>query len=145
MVRNFDLVKNQILIAAGLPIEDKPLEPRGHAIEFRINAEDPEHNFRPSPGRIEYLHFPGGFGVRIDSHIYNDYVIPPNYDSLIAKLIIWGTDRPHAIRRALRALEEFKIEGIKTTIPFHMKVLNNEKFIEGDFDTSFIDKHININ
>lgn len=145
MVRNLDLVKNQILIASGLPIEDKPLEPRGHAIEFRINAEDHEHNFRPSPGRIEYLHFPGGFGVRIDSHIYTDYVVPPNYDSLIAKLIIWGTDRPHAIRRALRALEEFKIEGIKTTAPFHIKVLNNEKFIEGDFDTSFIDKHININ
>jgi len=145
MVRNFDLVKNQILIAAGHPIEDKPLDPRGHAIEFRINAEDPEHNFRPSPGRIEYLHFPGGFGVRIDSHVYNDYVIPPNYDSLIAKMIVWGTDRRHAIRRAKRALEEFKIEGIKTTIPFHMKVLENEKFIEGDFDTSFIDKHININ
>ncbi|PKL83463.1 MAG: acetyl-CoA carboxylase biotin carboxylase subunit [Ignavibacteriae bacterium HGW-Ignavibacteriae-3] len=145
MVRNFDLIKNQILIAAGLPIQDKPLEPRGHAIEFRINAEDPDHNFRPSPGRIEYLHFPGGFGVRIDSHIYNDYVIPPNYDSLIAKMIVWGTDRKHAIRRARRALEEFKIEGIKTTIPFHMKVLENEKFIEGDFDTSFIDKHININ
>ena len=145
MVRNFDLIKNQILIAAGLPIEDKPLEPRGHAIEFRINAEDPEHNFRPSPGRIEYLHFPGGFGVRIDSHVYSDYVIPPNYDSLIAKMIIWGTDRPHAIRRAKRALDEFKIEGVKTTIPFHIKVLNNEKFIEGDFDTSFIDKHININ
>lgn len=143
MVRNFDLVKNQILIAAGLPIEDKPLEARGHAIEFRINAEDPEHNFRPSPGRIEYLHFPGGFGVRIDSHVYTDYVVPPNYDSLIAKIIIWGTDRPHAIRRALRALEEFKIEGVKTTVPFHIKVLNNEKFIEGDFDTSFIDKHIN--
>ncbi len=145
MVRNLDLIKNQILIAAGLPIEDKPLEPRGHAIEFRINAEDPEHNFRPSPGRIEYLHFPGGFGVRIDSHVYNDYVIPPNYDSLIAKMIIWGTDRPHAISRAKRALDEFKIEGIKTTIPFHIKVLNNEKFVEGDFDTSFIDKHININ
>ncbi|MCX6171052.1 MAG: acetyl-CoA carboxylase biotin carboxylase subunit [Ignavibacteriales bacterium] len=145
MVRNFDLVKNQILIAAGRPIEDKPLEPRGHAIEFRINAEDPDHNFRPSPGRIEYLHFPGGFGVRIDSHVYNDYVIPPNYDSLIAKMIVWGTDRKHAINRARRALEEFKIEGIKTTIPFHMKVLENEKFIEGDFDTSFIDKHININ
>jgi acetyl-CoA carboxylase, biotin carboxylase subunit len=145
MVRNFDLVKNQILIAAGRPIEDKPLDPRGHAIEFRINAEDPEHNFRPSPGRIEYLHFPGGFGVRIDSHVYNDYVIPPNYDSLIAKMIVWGTDRKHAINRARRALEEFKIEGVKTTIPFHIKVLENEKFIEGDFDTSFIDKHININ
>ena len=141
MVRNFDLIKNQILVAAGKPIEDLPKEPIGHAIEFRINAEDPDHNFRPSPGRIEYLHFPGGFGVRIDSHIYNEYVIPPNYDSLLAKMIIWGTDRIHAINRARRALEEFKIEGIKTTIPFHQKVLENEKFIEGDFDTSFIDKY----
>ena len=145
MVRNLDLIKNQILIAAGCEIEDKPLDPRGHAIEFRINAEDPDHNFRPSPGRIEYLHFPGGFGVRIDSHAYNDYVIPPNYDSLIAKMIIWGTDRKHALARARRAFEEFQVEGIKTTIPFHKKVLENEKFINGDFDTSFIDKHININ
>ena len=145
MVRNLDLIKNQILIAAGLEIEDKPSEPRGHAIEFRINAEDPNFNFRPSPGRIEYLHFPGGFGVRIDSHVYNDYVIPPNYDSLIAKMIVWGTDRPHAISRAKRALEEFKVEGIKTTIPFHQKVLENKKFVEGEFDTSFIDKHINGN
>ncbi len=141
MVRNFDLIKNQILVAAGKQIEDLPKEPTGHAIEFRINAEDPDHNFRPSPGRIEYLHFPGGFGVRIDSHIYNEYVIPPNYDSLLAKMIVWGTDRIHAINRAKRALEEFKIEGIKTTIPFHQKVLENEKFIEGDFDTSFIDKY----
>jgi acetyl-CoA carboxylase, biotin carboxylase subunit len=142
MVRNLDLVKNQILVAAGMEIEDKPKEPRGHAIEFRINAEDPDHNFRPSPGRIEYLHFPGGFGIRIDSHVYNDYLIPPNYDSLIAKMIVWGTDRQHAIKRARRALEEFKIEGVKTTIPFHIKVLDNAKFIEGDFDTSFIDKYI---
>ena len=143
MVRDFDLIKNQILIAAGEEIADLPLDPRGHAIEFRINAEDPDHNFRPCPGKINYLHFPGGFGVRIDSHVYTDYVIPPNYDSLIAKMIIWGTDRKHAILRARRAFEEFKIEGIKTTIPFHQKVLQNEKFIEGDFDTSFIDKQIN--
>jgi acetyl-CoA carboxylase biotin carboxylase subunit len=143
MVRNFDLIKNQILIAAGEEIADLPIDPRGHAIEFRINAEDPDHNFRPCPGKINYLHFPGGFGVRIDSHVYNDYVIPPNYDSLIAKMIIWGTDRKHAILRARRAFEEFKVEGIKTTIPFHQKVLQNEKFIEGDFDTSFIDKQIN--
>jgi len=143
MVRNFDLIKNQILIAAGEKIADPPLEPRGHAIEFRINAEDPDHNFRPCPGKISYLHFPGGFGVRIDSHVYTDYIIPPNYDSLIAKMIIWGTDRKHAILRARRAFEEFQIEGIKTTIPFHQKVLQNEKFIEGDFDTSFIDKQIN--
>ncbi len=141
MVRNIDLIKNQILIAAGYGLEDKPKEPRGHAIEFRINAEDPDFNFRPSPGVIDFLHFPGGFGVRIDSHSYNEYVIPPYYDSLIAKMIVWGTDRIHAIRRAKRALEEFKIEGIKTTIPFHMQVLENENFINGNFDTSFIEKY----
>ena len=143
MVRNLDLIKQQILVASGQHIEDLPHDPIGHAIEFRINAEDPDHNFRPSPGMIEYLHFPGGFGVRIDSHVYNEYVIPPNYDSLIAKMIIWGTDRKHAIFRARRAFEELTVEGIKTTIPFHKKVLENEKFIEGKFDTSFIDKHIN--
>jgi acetyl-CoA carboxylase, biotin carboxylase subunit len=142
MVRNIDLIKNQILVAAGEPIEDFPQDPRGHAIEFRINAEDPDNNFRPSPGKIEYLHFPGGFGIRIDSHVYNEYFIPPYYDSLIAKMIVWGTDRPHAIRRAKRALEEFRVEGVKTTIPFHQKVLENEKFIAGDFDTSFIDQYI---
>ncbi len=144
MVRNLDLIKQQILVASGEQIQDLPLEPRGHAIEFRINAEDPDHNFRPSPGKIEYLHFPGGFGVRIDSHVYNEYVIPPNYDSLIAKLIIWGTDRKHAISRAKRAFEEFTVEGIKTTIPFHKKVLENENFVNGIFDTSFIEKHIKI-
>ncbi len=144
MVRNLDLIKQQILVASGEQIQDLPLEPRGHAIEFRINAEDPDHNFRPSPGKIEYLHFPGGFGVRIDSHVYNEYVIPPNYDSLIAKLIIWGTDRKHAISRAKRAFEEFTVEGIKTTIPFHKKVLENEHFVKGIFDTSFIEKHIKI-
>lgn len=141
MVRNIDLIKNQILIAAGYGLEDKPLTPRGHAIEFRINAEDPDFNFRPSPGMIEYLHFPGGFGVRVDSHSYNEYVIPPYYDSLIAKMIVWGGDRMHAIKRARRALEEFKIEGIKTTVPFHIKVLQNENFVKGDFDTSFIEKY----
>jgi acetyl-CoA carboxylase biotin carboxylase subunit len=143
MVQNLDLIKQQILVAAGEKIENLPQEPRGHAIEFRINAEDPDNNFRPSPGRIEYLHYPGGFGVRVDSHAYNDYVIPPNYDSLIAKIIVWGTDRMHAIARSKRAFEEFTIEGIKTTIPFHKKVLEHPKFIEGDFDTSFIDQHIN--
>lgn len=141
MVRNIDLIKNQILIAAGYGLEDKPLTPRGHAIEFRINAEDPDFNFRPSPGMIEYLHFPGGFGVRVDSHSYNEYVIPPYYDSLIAKMIVWGSDRMHAIKRARRALEEFKVEGIKTTVPFHIKVLQNENFVKGDFDTSFIEKY----
>ncbi len=125
MVRNLDLIKQQILIAAGEKIQDPPLEPRGHAIEFRINAEDSENGFRPNPGKIEYLHFPGGFGIRVDSHIYNEYIIPPYYDSLIAKLIVWGTDRKHAIARAKRAFEEFAVEGIKTTIPFHKKVLEH--------------------
>ncbi|MEW6507013.1 MAG: acetyl-CoA carboxylase biotin carboxylase subunit [Bacteroidota bacterium] len=143
MVQNLDLIKQQILVASKEKIENLPQEPRGHAIEFRINAEDPDNNFRPSPGRIEYLHFPGGFGVRVDSHIYNDYVIPPNYDSLIAKLIVWGTDRKHAISRARRAFEEFHVEGIKTTIPFHKKVLDHPIFIDGNLDTSFIDQHLN--
>ena len=144
MVNNLDLIKQQILVAAGQKIADLPKEPNGHAFEFRINAEDPDFNFRPSPGKIEYLHFPGGFGVRVDSHAYNDYVIPPYYDSLIAKLIVWGTDREHAISRAKRAFEEFQIEGIKTTIPFHQLVLENNKFVKGDYDTSFID-HLALN
>lgn len=141
MVNNIDLIKQQILVAAGEKITEIPKKPKGHCFEFRINAEDPENNFRPSPGRIEYLHFPGGFGVRVDSHIYNQYVIPPYYDSLVAKLIVWGVDRKHAIARAVRAFEEFAIDGIKTTIPFHMDVLENEKFKAADYDTSFIDKH----
>ncbi|HET54583.1 MAG TPA: acetyl-CoA carboxylase biotin carboxylase subunit [Ignavibacteria bacterium] len=142
MVRNLDLIKQQILVAGGEKIQELPREPTGHSIEFRINAEDPSNGFRPSPGRIEYLHFPGGFGIRIDSHIYNDYVIPPYYDSLIAKLIVWGTDREHAIARALRAFEEFTIEGIKTTAPFHIQVLKNDHFRKNDYDTSFIDKYL---
>lgn len=143
MVNNVDLIKQQILVAAGEKVSVKPKEPIGHAFEFRINAEDPENGFRPSPGRINYLHFPGGFGVRIDSHIYDDYVIPPYYDSLLAKMIVWGTDREHAIRRAKRAFDEFKIEGVKTTIPFHQKVLENEDFIKSNYDTSFLDKLLN--
>lgn len=140
MVQNLDLIKQQILVAAGENIEDLPREPQGHCFEFRINAEDPDMDFRPSPGRLDYLHFPGGFGVRIDSHVYTDYMIPPYYDSLIAKMIVWGTSREAAIKRSLRAFEEFNIEGIKTTIPFHIKVLQDEDFINGNFDTSFIDK-----
>ncbi|MFH1528323.1 MAG: acetyl-CoA carboxylase biotin carboxylase subunit [Bacteroidota bacterium] len=140
MVNNVDLIKQQILVAAGEKVRDLPRKPIGHSFEFRINAEDPDNGFRPSPGKIEYLHVPGGFGVRVDSHIYNDYVVPPFYDSLIAKLIVWGTDRNHAIARAKRALEEFTIEGIKTTIPFHKQVLENEHFISFDYDTNSIDK-----
>jgi len=139
LVYGVDLIRQQILVAAGKKIESKPKKPVGHAIEFRINAEDPHHNFRPSPGKISSLHFPGGFGVRLDSHIYQSYKIPPYYDSLIAKLIVWGKNREHSINRARRALEEFIIEGIKTTIPFHLKVLMDDRFKSGNFDTSFLD------
>lgn len=138
-VYGVDLIRQQILVAAGHAIEAEPGKPFGHSIEFRINAEDPEHGFRPSPGVIQSLHFPGGFGVRIDSHIYQSYTIPPYYDSLIAKLIVWGRDRDHAIARGRRALEEFTVEGIKTTIPFHLKVLEDDRFLSGKFDTSFLD------
>ncbi|MBE2280974.1 MAG: acetyl-CoA carboxylase biotin carboxylase subunit [Ignavibacteriaceae bacterium] len=139
MVYNVDLIKNQILAAAGEFISSQIAEPQGHAIEFRINAEDPANNFRPSPGRIESLHFPGGLGVRIDSHIYQSYVIPPYYDSMVAKLIVHDKDRLSAISRAKRALGELTIEGIKTTTPFHLAVLEDERFISGIFDTSFLD------
>lgn len=138
-VYGVDLIRQQILVAAGHPIEAEPGKPFGHSIEFRINAEDPEHGFRPSPGVIQSLHFPGGYGVRIDSHIYQSYTIPPYYDSLIAKLIVWGRDREHAIVRGRRALEEFTVEGIKTTVPFHLKVLEDQRFLSGKFDTSFLD------
>lgn len=135
-----DLIRQQILVAAGEKVEVLPEQPKGHSIEFRINAEDYENNFRPSPGKITSLNLPGGFGVRVDSHIYQAYTIPPYYDSLVAKLIVWGTDRPHAIARGRRALEEFVIEGIKTTIPFHLKVLEDARFLSGNFDTGFLDK-----
>jgi acetyl-CoA carboxylase biotin carboxylase subunit len=139
LVYGVDLIRQQILVAEGEKIDRLPREPFGHAIEFRINAEDPDQNFRPSPGKILSLNFPGGFGVRIDSHIYHSYTIPPFYDSLIAKLIVWGSDRSHALARAKRSLEEFVIEGIKTTIPFHLKVLEDKRFKSGNFDTGFLD------
>jgi acetyl-CoA carboxylase biotin carboxylase subunit len=140
MAYDVDLIRQQIKVAAGEKVETKPRKPVGHSIEFRINAEDPYKDFRPSPGKITSLHFPGGFGVRIDSHIYQSYTIPPYYDSLIAKLIVWGKNREHAIARGRRALEEFTVEGIKTTIPFHLKVLEDERFLSGEFDTSFLEK-----
>lgn len=139
-VYDVELVRQQILVAAGEKIEAKPKKPHGHAIEFRINAEEPDNNFRPSPGKITSLHFPGGFGIRLDSHIYQSYSIPPYYDSLIAKLIVWGTDRQYAIMRGKRALNEFIVEGIKTTAPFHLKVLEDPRFMSGNFDTSFLEK-----
>ncbi|HEX2868836.1 MAG TPA: acetyl-CoA carboxylase biotin carboxylase subunit [Ignavibacteriales bacterium] len=143
MINGVDLIRQQIRVAAGLSVDTLPAEkPNGHSIEFRINAEDPEQGFRPSPGKINSLHFPGGFGVRVDSHIYQDYVIPPNYDSLLGKLIVWGKDREHALARARRALEELTIVGVKTTKDFHLRVLEDDRFLSGKFDTGFIDKFL---
>jgi acetyl-CoA carboxylase biotin carboxylase subunit len=140
-VSGVDIVKEQIKIAAGLPLEWKQVQIKlaGHAIECRINAEDPER-FIPCPGKITFLALPGGPGVRVDTAAYNGCVIPSHYDSLIAKLIVYGKDRAEAIARMKRALEEFTIEGIKTTIPFHEKVLNSPAFVKGDFTTGFIEK-----
>ena len=141
MVYGIDLIKEQIRIAAGqeLKIQQSEMYPRGHSIECRINAEDPEKNFMPSPGEITNLHLPGGPGVRVDTHIYNAYKVPPYYDSLIAKLIVSARNRKDCISRLNRALDEFVVEGIKTTIPFHKFVINTPEFIEGDFDTHFIE------
>ncbi len=137
-VTSYDLIKEQIKVAAGVKISGNNYYPQMHAIECRINAEDPARDFRPSPGLITNLHMPGGHGVRIDSHIYAGYTIPPNYDSMIAKLIVSGQSREEAITRMSRALQEFIIEGIKTTIPFHIKLMNDPKFREGDFTTAFM-------
>ncbi len=136
-----DLVKEQIRVAAGQQLSIKQGTPEFHAIECRINAEDPYHDYRPSPGRIESLHFPGGPGIRVDSHIYQGYQIPPYYDSLVAKLIAFGRTREEAIARMKRALGEMVIEGIHTTIPFHLKMMDNPDFISGDFDTKYLDTH----
>ena len=137
-VINYDLIREQILVAAGVPISGKNYYPQLHAIECRINAEDPANNFRPSPGKITNLHIPGGHGVRVDSHVYAGYTIPPNYDSMIAKLITVAQTRDEAINKMYRALSEFVIEGIKTTIPFHLKLMQDQKFIEGDYTTKFM-------
>jgi acetyl-CoA carboxylase biotin carboxylase subunit len=138
-VTSFDLIKEQIKVAAGVPISGKNYEPLLHAIECRINAEDPSKGFRPSPGKITNLHVPGGHGVRVDSHIYSGYTIPPNYDSMVAKLIVSAQTREEAIIRMKRALQEFVIEGVKTTIPFHIKLMDNEIFKSGIFTTAFMD------
>ncbi len=140
-VTGIDIIKEQIKLAAGLPLEYKQsqIKPAGHAIECRINAEDPER-FIPSPGKITFLSLPGGPGVRVDTAIYSGYVIPPHYDSLIAKLIVHGKDRAEAIAKMRGALDEFIIEGINTTIPFHQKVMRNPDFISGNFDTTFTEK-----
>jgi acetyl-CoA carboxylase biotin carboxylase subunit len=138
-VTNFDLIKEQILIAAGEKISGENYEPQMHAIECRINAEDPYNDFRPSPGKITTLHQPGGHGIRIDSHVYSGYVIPPYYDSMIAKIIAVARTREEAINTMSRALSEYIIEGVKTTIPFHQQLMNNEDFRSGNFTTKFLD------
>jgi acetyl-CoA carboxylase biotin carboxylase subunit len=137
-VINYDLVKEQILIAAGVPISGKDYFPTKAAIECRINAEDIYNNFRPSPGKIQVLHKPGGHGVRVDSHIYAGYTIPPYYDSMIAKLIVSAQTREEAIVKMERALSEFVIEGIHTTIPLHQQLMKNADFRAGNFTTAFM-------
>jgi len=138
-VIDFDLIREQIKVAAGIPISGKNYFPKMHSIECRINAEDPENDFRPSPGKIQTLHFPGGHGVRLDTHVYSGYIIPPFYDSMIAKLITTAQTREEAINKMKRALDEFIVEGIKTTIPFHKKLMNNPEFINGNYTTKFME------
>jgi len=138
-VVDYDLICEQIKVAAGIKISGKNYYPQLHAIECRINAEDPYNDFRPSPGKITNFHAPGGHGVRIDTHVYANYIIPPNYDSMIAKLITVAQTREEAIAKMKRALEEFVIEGIKTTIPFHLQLMSNEDFIKGEYTTKFMD------
>ncbi|MEN9497898.1 MAG: hypothetical protein RL750_797 [Bacteroidota bacterium] len=138
-VINYDLIKEQILIAAGYKISGRDYIPQMHSIECRINAEDPYNDFRPSPGRITVLHQPGGHGVRVDSHAYAGYVIPPYYDSMIGKLITVAQTRQEAIQTMYRALSEYVIEGVKTTIPFHLQLMQDERFRSGDFNTKFLE------
>ncbi len=138
-VTDFDLIKEQIKVAAGTPISGKNYFPKLYCMECRINAEDPTKDFRPSPGKITNLHMPGGHGIRIDSHVYAGYTIPPNYDSMIAKLIVSGQSREEVMTRMKRALQEFVIEGIKTTIPFHIKLMEDEQFKSGNFTTAFLE------
>ncbi len=138
-VINFDLIKEQIKVAAGIPIYGKSYEPTMHAIECRINAEDPFNNFRPSPGKITNFHSPGGHGVRVDTHVYSGYTIPPNYDSMIAKLICVAQTREEAINTMERALSEFVIEGVKTTIPLHLRLMRDPNFRAGNFTTKFME------
>jgi len=144
-ITNYDLVAEQIKVAAGQKLEDKPLKMRGHAIECRINAEDPAHNFRPSAGTITVFHTPGGHSVRVDTHAYAGYRIPPHYDSMIAKLIVSAPTREDAIKRMRRALEEFIVEGIKTTIPYHLQLMDDENFQKGTFSTKYLENEFKFN
>jgi len=138
-VIDYDLIREQILVAAGVPISGKNYYPKLHAIECRINAEDPFNGFRPSPGKIGNLFTPGGHGIRVDSHIYSGYIIPPNYDSMVAKLITVAQTREEAISKMYRALSEYVIEGVKTTIPFHLRLMQDENFRKGNYTTKFLE------
>lgn len=138
-VIDYDLIREQIMVAAGIPISGKNYLPQLHSIECRINAEDPYNDFRPSPGKITVLHSPGGHGVRLDTHVYAGYTIPPNYDSMIAKLITTAQSRQEAINKMKRALDEFYIEGIKTTIPFHRQLMDHPDYVAGNYTTAFMD------
>ena len=138
-VIDYDLIREQILVAGGVPISGKNYVPKLHSIECRINAEDPYNDFRPSPGKITTLHTPGGHGVRLDTHVYSGYVIPPNYDSMIAKLITTAQTREEAINKMRRALDEFFIEGVKTTIPFHQQLMDHPDYLAGNYTTKFME------
>jgi acetyl-CoA carboxylase biotin carboxylase subunit len=138
-VVDYDLIREQILVAAGVPISGKNYYPQLHSIECRINAEDPYNDFRPSPGKITVLHSPGGHGIRLDTHVYAGYTIPPNYDSMIAKLITTAQTREEAINKMKRALDEFVIEGIKTTIPFHRQLMDEPDYVSGNYTTKFME------
>lgn len=141
-VIDYDLIREQILVAGGVPISGKNYFPKLHSIECRINAEDPYNNFRPSPGMITTLHTPGGHGIRLDTHVYSGYTIPPNYDSMIAKLITSAQTREEAINKMKRALDEFVIEGIKTTIPFHRQLMMHPDYLAGNYTTNFMDNFV---
>lgn len=143
-VMGCELIKEQIRVAAGEPLSEHILNasPRGHSIECRINAEDPYNNFAPSPGTISLWYAPGGKGVRVDTHVYSGYTVPPHYDSMIAKLIVTAATREIAIKRMSRALNEFMIEGIKTTIPFQLEVINHPDFISGNFDIGWVGRYL---
>ncbi|MFD2587478.1 acetyl-CoA carboxylase biotin carboxylase subunit [Croceitalea marina] len=138
-VVDYDLIREQILVAGGVPISGKNYYPKLHSIECRINAEDPYNNFRPSPGKITTLHTPGGHGIRLDTHVYSGYIIPPNYDSMVAKLITTAQTREEAINKMRRALDEFVIEGVKTTIPFHRQLMDEPDYLAGNYTTKFME------
>jgi acetyl-CoA carboxylase biotin carboxylase subunit len=140
MVSGVDLVAEQLKVASGerLEVPDEALTPNGHAIEFRINAEDPRRNFLPQAGPVEFYNPPGGPGVRVDSHLYAGYKVPPYYDSLLAKLIVHGADREGAVRRGMRALDEFALVGLETTLPLHLAILEDEEFRRGGVNTDFL-------